>query len=269
MQFEGSRRPLERSKCNKLKLASNLRLRLHQRLHLDGKGHRRTVRKVHGREFSSKITYDATGSGTGIESASNGSADIGLSSRELEPEEQEKGLKATPIALNGIAVTYPLRAPVKNLSLDQIKKIYTGEATNWNEVGGPNLDISPIGRENGSDTCDGSESITGTADKTVHAQELTSTGAVIEAVANNPNAIGYASLSAVEGKKNVSMFTVNGVICSEKTVQDGSSPIQRPFNLVTKNSAKLSPAAEAFYKFCLDQKNADLIRSAGAVPLAK
>ena len=215
------------------------------------------------------VTYDATGSGAGIEAASNGSADIGLSSRALKDEETASGLVGTTVALDGIAVIVNAGSKVADLTVEQIAKIFTGEITDWSEVGGDAGTISCVGREAGSGTRDGFETITGTTDTCVLAQELTSTGAVIEAVAGNPNAIGYASLSSVEGKDTVKAVTVDGVACSEDTVLDGSYAIQRPFVLVTKDGAALSAQAQAFFDFATSADASDLIRAAGAVPVAK
>ena len=215
------------------------------------------------------VSYDPTGSGTGIEAAKNGTCDIGLSSRALKDEEKESGLQETIVALDGIAVIVNANSKVADLTVEQIAKIFTGEITDWSEVGGDAGAISCIGREAGSGTRDGFESITGTEDTCVLAQELTSTGAVIEAVAGNPNAIGYASLSAVEGKDTVKALTVGGVACSEETVLDGSYAIQRPFVLVTKADSALSAQAQAFFDFATSTAANDLIRAAGAVPVAE
>jgi len=215
------------------------------------------------------ITYDPTGSGAGIEAASNGSADIGLASRALKDEEKAGGLTETVVALDGIAVIVNAGSKVEDLSVEQIAKIFTGEITDWSEVGGEAGKISCIGREAGSGTRDGFESITGTKDACKLDQELTSTGGVIEAVAGNPNAIGYASLSAVEGKNTVKAVTVGGVACTEETVLDGSYAIQRPFVLVTKTGETLSDAAQAFFGYATSTAANDLIKAAGAVPVAK
>ena len=214
-------------------------------------------------------TYDPTGSGAGIEAASNGSADIGLASRALKDEEKAGGLTETVVALDGIAVIVNADSKVEDLSVEQIAKIFTGEITDWSEVGGEAGKISCIGREAGSGTRDGFESITGTKDACKLDQELTSTGGVIEAVAGNANAIGYASLSAVEGKDTVKAVTVGGVACTEETVLDGSYAIQRPFVLVTKTDASLSTAAQAFFDYTTSTAANDLIKAAGAVPVAK
>ena len=215
------------------------------------------------------VTYDPTGSGAGIEAASNGSADIGLASRALKDEEKAGGLTETIVALDGIAVIVNADSKVADLTVEQIGKIFTGEITDWSEVGGDAGTISCIGREAGSGTRDGFESITGTKDACKLDQELTSTGGVIEAVAGNPNAIGYASLSAVEGKNTVKAVTVGGVACTEETVLDGSYAIQRPFVLVTKTGETLSPAAQAFFDYATSSAASQLIKAAGAVPVAK
>lgn len=215
------------------------------------------------------VTYDATGSGTGIEAAKNGTCDIGLSSRALKDEETAAGLKGTTIALDGIAIIVNENSKVENLTVDQIAKIFTGEVTDWSEVGGDAGTIACIGREAGSGTRDGFESITETEDKCKLSQELTSTGAVIEAVKGNAGAIGYASLSAVANAEGVKAITVEGVACTEETVKDGSYKIQRPFVLVTKEGTELSEAAQAFFDFATSADAADLITKAGAVPTAE
>ena len=211
------------------------------------------------------VTYDATGSGAGIEAAKNGSADIGLSSRALKDEETAGGLVGTTVALDGIAVIVNPANGVEDLTVEQIAQIFTGEITDWSQLGGTAGTISCIGREAGSGTRDGFESITGTKDACKMDQELTSTGAVIEAVAGNANAIGYASLSSL--KDTVKALTVGGVACSEATVLDGSYAIQRPFVLVTKDGTALSAQAQAFFDFAISADAADLIRAAGAVPV--
>lgn len=213
------------------------------------------------------VSYDPTGSGAGIEAVSNGTCDIGLASRGLK--DSEAGLTATTVALDGIAVIVNANSKVEDLTVDQIAQLFTGTVTDWSAVGGDAGAVACIGRESGSGTRDGFESITGTADACVLSQELTSTGAVIEAVKNNPSAIGYASLSAVEGQDGIKAVTVGGVACTEETVLDGSYAIQRPFVLVTKEGATLSAATQAFFDFATSTAANDLIRAAGAVPAAK
>ncbi|WP_343274487.1 phosphate ABC transporter substrate-binding protein [Ligaoa zhengdingensis] len=212
------------------------------------------------------VTYDPTGSGSGITAAKEGTADIGLSSRALKDEETAD-LEGTTVALDGIAIIVNKANGVKDLSLEQISKIATGEISNWKDVGGADAPIVMIGREAGSGTRDGFESITGTSEKCVYAQELTATGAVIAAVESNENAIGYASLSSV--KDSVNMVTVDGVTPSEATVLDGTYKVQRPFVMVTKKGETLRPEVQAFIDFALDPANAEIIAGAGAVSVAK
>lgn len=210
-------------------------------------------------------TYNPTGSGSGIKAVSEGTCDIGLSSRNLKDDEKASGLTGTVLALDGIAVIVNPNNPVSDLSVEQIASIYKGEITNWKDVGGNDAEIVLIGREAGSGTRDGFESIVDVKDACKYEQELTSTGAVIAAVAANPNAIGYASLSAVDEK--VKAVTVEGVAASEATVQDGTYKIQRPFVFVTKEGAALSPAAQAFVDFALSEDAKQMVADAGAVPL--
>ena len=209
------------------------------------------------------FTYNPTGSGSGITAVSEGRCDIGLSSRNLKDEEAAKGLKATVLALDGIAVIVNPENPVSELSLEQIAKIYTGEITNWSELGGNDAEIVVIGREAGSGTRDGFESITKTADACVYRQELTSTGDVITTVAQNPDAIGYASLASIG--ETVKALVVEGVAPSEETVKDGSYLVQRPFVLVTREGEELSEAAQAFFDYITSADAASIIADAGAV----
>ncbi|MFR5689624.1 MAG: phosphate ABC transporter substrate-binding protein [Lachnospiraceae bacterium] len=213
------------------------------------------------------FTYNPTGSGSGITAVSEGRCDIGLSSRALKDEEKSQGLVETTLALDGIAIIVNKENTVEDLSLDDIAKIYTGEITNWSEVGGEDADIVLIGREAGSGTRDGFESITGTSDSCKYRQELTSTGDVITTVSSNPGAIGYASLAAV--KDTVKKVSVDGVEATEETVKDGSYKVQRPFVLVTKDGTELSEAAQAFFDYVTSKDAADIISAAGAVPVAE
>ena len=210
-----------------------------------------------------KFTYNPTGSGSGIQAVTEGRCDIGLSSRALKDDEKSSGLVETVLAYDGIAIVVSPENPVSDLDVDTIAKIYTGEITNWKDVGGDDAEIVLIGREAGSGTRDGFESITGTKDACAYRQELTSTGDVINTVSQNPNAIGYASLSAVG--ESVKALTVGGVKASEATVKDGSYVVQRPFVLVTKEGTELSPAAQAFFDYAISPEVADIIANAGAV----
>ena len=210
------------------------------------------------------VTYDPTGSGAGITGASDGTLDIGLSSRVLHDDETD--VEAITICLDGIAIVTNTANPVENLTLEQLAGIFTGEITNWSEVGGNDAEIVVIGREAGSGTRDGFEEIVGVADQCQYDQELTATGAVTAAVAANENAIGYASLSAVDDSVNDP--TVEGVACTEETVQDGSYVLQRPFNFVVKKDAELSDAAQAFITWATDGSANEWILKAGCVPVA-
>lgn len=210
------------------------------------------------------VSYDPTGSGAGITGAADKTLDIGLSSRALKDDEKAD-VEGTTIALDGIAIIVNNASKVEDLTVDQLKQMFTGEITNWSEVGGDDGEIVLIGREAGSGTRDGFESIVDVKDSCKYAQELTATGAVISAVEANPLAIGYASLSAVGD--NVKMVTVGGVECSEETVKDGSYEVQRPFVFVTNKSVTLSEQAQAFFDFATSADAADLIRTAGAVPV--
>ena len=212
------------------------------------------------------FTYNPTGSGSGIQAVSEGRCDIGLSSRALKDDEKASGLKETIVALDGLAIIVNPQNPVKDLSLEPIAKIYTGEITNWKDVGGEDAEIVRIGREAGSGTRDGFESITDTKDACQYRQELTSTGDVITTVSQNPNAIGYASLAAI--KDSVKALTVNGVAPTEATVKDGTYLVQRPFVLVTKEGVSLSETAQKFFDFATSADAASIISAAGAVPVA-
>lgn len=216
-----------------------------------------------GQNSGVTFTYNPTGSGSGIQAVKEGRCDIGLSSRDLKDEEIANGLKATVLAYDGIAVIVNPENPVVDLDMDSISKIYTGEITNWKDVGGQDAEIVLIGREAGSGTRDGFESITKTEDVCQYRQELTSTGDVITAVSQNPAAIGYASLASVN--EQVQTVRVNGVEPTEDSIKDGSYVIQRPFILVTKEDTPLSDTAQKFFDFATSVEAAQFISAAGAV----
>ena len=212
-----------------------------------------------------KVTYNPTGSGSGIQAVQEGRCDIGLSSRDLTDEEEADGLVGTVVALDGIAIVVNPENGVTDLTIEQIAGLYTGEITNWKEVGGADAPVVLIGREAGSGTRDGFESITGTEDKCNYSQELTSTGDVIATVGSNPNAIGYASLASVND--SVRALKVEGVEPTTETIQNGEYKIQRNFVLVTKSGTELSSAAQAFFDFATSDAADELIEKAGAVPV--
>ncbi len=210
------------------------------------------------------FTYNPSGSSSGISAVAEGRCDIGLSSRDLKDEEKESGLQETVLAYDGIAVIVNPENPVSDLDLETIAKIYTGEITNWSEVGGNDAEIVLIGREAGSGTRDGFESITETEDICQYRQELTSTGDVITTVASNPDAIGYASVASI--KDSVKALTVGGVEATEESIKNGSYVIQRPFIMVTRTDTELSEAAQKFYDYAISEDAKEIITSAGVVP---
>ena len=215
-------------------------------------------------ETGISVTYNPTGSGSGIQAVQEGRCDIGLSSRALKDEEVASGLTGTVVALDGIAIIVHPENPVSDLSLDDIAKIYTGEITNWSEVGGNDAEIVLIGREAGSGTRDGFETITDTKDTCKYRQELTSTGDVITTVSQNPNAIGYASAASI--KSTVKAVTVDGVTPTEDAIKNGEYVVQRPFVLVTRTGEALSEAAQKFFDYALSTEAGEIIAAAGAVP---
>ena len=210
------------------------------------------------------FTYNPTGSGSGIKAVQEGRCDIGLSSRDLKAEEMEAGLTGTVLAYDGIAIIVHPENPVSDLSLDAIAKIYTGEISNWSELGGKDAEIVLIGREAGSGTRDGFESITGTEDACNYRQELTSTGDVITSVSQNPGAIGYASVASI--KDTVKALTVDGVAATEESIKDGTYVVQRPFVLVTRADIPLSDAAFRFFTYVTSEDAKQIISDAGVVP---
>ena len=214
-------------------------------------------------ETGIQFTYNPTGSGSGIQAVLDGRCDIGLSSRNLKEEEKEAGLTETILAFDGIAVIVNPENPVADLSLETIGDIYTGEITNWSEVGGADAEIVLIGREAGSGTRDGFESITDTEDACVYRQELTSTGDVITTVSQNPAAIGYASVASV--KDSVKALTVDGVEATEENIKDGSNVVQRPFVLVTKAEEALTEAAQMYFDYITSEEANEIISAAGVV----
>ena len=235
----------------------------------DGSTSMEKVMEILGEVFQEKtgntVNYNPTGSGSGIQAVSEKRCDIGLASRNLKDEEKANGLTGTVVAIDGIAIVVNKENPVSDLTVEQIAKLYTGEITNWSELGGNDAPVVRIGREAASGTRDGFESITKTAEKCLYDQELTSTGDVIATVAGNANAIGYASLSAVGD--TVKVLSVGGVTPSEETVQNGTYAIQRNFVLVTRDDTPLTGAAKAFFDFATSKEADEYIIQAGAVPV--
>lgn len=219
--------------------------------------------EVFQEETGISFTFNPTGSGSGIKAVTEGRCDIGLSSRDLKAEEAEAGLTATVLAYDGIAIIVNPENTVEDLTSETLAKIYRGEITNWSEVGGNNTEIVLIGREAGSGTRDGFESITGTEDVCKYRQELTSTGDVITTVSQNPGAVGYASLASV--KDSVKAVSIDGVVPSEETIKDRSYVVQRPFVLVTKTEEELSEGAQRFFDYITSDAAVEIISGAGVV----
>ena len=210
-----------------------------------------------------QISYTGSGSSAGIEGVLAGGCDLGLSSRELSEDELGEGAVANVIAKDGVAVVVNPENPVTELTSEQIAKIFTGEITNWSELGGNDAEIAVFGRDSASGTRSAFEEILGIEDKCAYLNEYSTTGDVIGNVASNPNAIGYASLSAVN--ETVTAVAVDGVAPSEATVADGSFPIQRPFVIVTVEGTELSAEAKAFLDYAMSAEVAEIIAAAGAV----
>ncbi len=213
-----------------------------------------------------KVTYNPTGSGAGIQAVSSGRCDIGLASRELKTEEKA-ALDSTVLAIDGIAIIVNTENSVADLTMEQVRKIYTGEIKNWSEVGGNDATVVLIGREAASGTRDGFESVTGTKGNCTYTQELTSAGDVIQTVAGNPNAIGYTSLAAV--KKTVKTVRVEGIAPSKESIQSGNYKIQRNFLMITPKNGELSDTAKSFFEFAISERAEQFVEMAGAIPVLR
>ncbi len=218
--------------------------------------------EAYKRDGGGIINVSGSGSGAGIQAVLTGMCDIGLSSRELTEEEKVKGAKGHIVALDGIAVIINLENPVSELTMVQLKDIYTGKVMNWKEVGGVDAPVAVLGREAGSGTRDAFEVAVGAVGECVHTCEYNATGDVVGGVSRNQNAIGYVSLSAVG--EGVKALPLDGVSCTLGTVQNGSYPISRPFIFVVNSS--VSPAAKRFLNFVLGPKAEEIILLTGMVP---
>lgn len=213
-----------------------------------------------------KVTYNPTGSSSGIQAVAESRCDIGLASRDLK-EEEMADLQGTVVAIDGIGIIVNTENPVADLTIEQIGMIYSGKIDNWKEVGGNDAPIVCIGREAASGTRDGFEEVTGTKDKCKYSQELTSTGDVVQTISGNPNAIGYASVASANDM--VKMVSIEGVSPTTETIQNGKYKIQRNFVLVTKKETPLSQAAQEFFDFATSPQADSLITEAGAVPVKR
>ena len=209
------------------------------------------------------VNLNLTGSGTGIQEASEGKCDIGNSSRKLKDEEAEK-LDATVVGLDGIALVVNPVNKLEDISLQDLAKVYSGEITNWKELGGDDKAIVVIGREDGSGTRDGFESIVMGDKEPKYAQELESTGSVINAVPTTEGAIGYASLANVD--ETVKALKIGGVEATEENVKSGAYEVQRPFICATLKGSD-NKLAKAYLDFILSEEGQALVLAQGAVPV--
>ena len=209
------------------------------------------------------VNLNLTGSGTGIQEASEGKCDIGNSSRKLKDEEAEK-LDATVVGLDGIALVVNPANKLEDITLEDLAKVYSGEITNWKELGGDDKSIVVIGREDGSGTRDGFESIVMGDKEPKYAQELESTGSVINAVATTDGAIGYASLANVD--ETVKALKIGGVEATEENVKSGAYEVQRPFICATLKGSDNKLVA-AYIDFILSEEGQALVLAQGAVPV--
>ena len=209
------------------------------------------------------VNLNLTGSGTGIQEASEGKCDIGNSSRKLKDEEAEK-LDATVVGLDGIALVVNPVNKLEDITLEDLAKVYSGEITNWKELGGDDKSIVVIGREDGSGTRDGFESIAMGDKEPKYAQELESTGSVINAVATTDGAIGYASLANVD--ETVKALKIGGVEATEENVKSGAYEVQRPFICATLKGSD-NKLVKAYLDFILSEEGQALVLAQGAVPV--
>lgn len=205
-----------------------------------------------------------TGSGAGLEAVASKTTDIGDSSRALTDEEKAKGLEENIVAIDGIATITNKSNKVTNLTKDQLAKIYTGQITNWKDLGGQDEAIVVIGREAGSGTRGAFEELLGIEDQCQYAQELNETGTVLAKVAKTSGSIGYVSLDVLDD--TVSPLQLDGVEPSEKTVKDGSYALQRPFVMATNGKiSEQSKQVQAVFDFINSDDGQKIIKKVGLV----
>lgn len=231
------------------------------KLTLNGSTSMTSVCDALGEAFMEKypnVTYEKanTGSGSAVTAVNDGNAMIGDLSRDLKDDENPDNFDIYVIALDGIAVAVNNENPVSDLTQDQIAKIFTGEITNWSEVGGDDAAITVIGRESSSGTRDGFESIFNVADKCKYAAELGETGQVVQRVSSDKNAIGYVSLASAEGVK---ALKVDGVEATEENVSNGTYKVQRNFTQITKKGSTDS-IIKAWFDFLRSDEGQQIIK---------
>lgn len=210
------------------------------------------------------VTVEYTGSGAGLESLAAGSVDIGNASRGLKDEEKGKGLVENVVAIDGIAVITNTSNAVTDVTTEDLAKIYTGEISNWKDLGGQDEAIVVIGRENGSGTRDAFEEILKVKDSCAYAQELDSTGAVLAKVAATPGSIGYVSLDVVDG--SVIGMKLNGVEPSEEQILAGNYVLQRPFVMATKGAiGEQSDLVKDWFEYVTSDEGKAVIKKVGLI----
>ena len=210
------------------------------------------------------VTAEFTGSSAGVESVLAGSCDIGNSSRALTEDEKAEGAVENIVAIDGIAVVVDPANTVTNLTKDQLISIYTGETTNWSEVGGADQAIVVVGREAGSGTRGAFEELLEIEDACAYANELDSTGAVMAKVASTPGAIGYVSLDVLDD--TVTAVQLDGVDATEENIKAGSYSLSRPFVMATKGEiSEQKPEVQELFNYLASEEGQELIKSVGLI----
>ncbi len=210
------------------------------------------------------VTAEFVGSGAGIEAVTNGTADIGNSSRSLKDEEKAAGVVENIVAIDGIAVCVDPANEVADLTKEQLTNIYNGTITNWKEVGGADEPIIVIGREAGSGTRGAFEELVDLQDACKYANELDSTGAVIAKVASTPGAIGYASLDALDD--SVKALSLEGVEATAENIKAGNYFLSRPFVMATKGEvSEQNDLVQAWFDFVLGDEGQQVASEIGLI----
>ena len=210
------------------------------------------------------VTTEYTGSGAGIESVTSGAVDIGNASRALSDKEKSAGIEENIVAIDGIAVITDTANTITDIKSEDLAKVYTGEITNWKDLGGPDEQIVVIGREAGSGTRDAFEELMDVKDSCKYAQELDSTGAVLAKVAATPGAVGYVSLDVLDD--TVNGLKINSVEPTEDNILAGDYVLQRPFVMATKGEiSEQSKQVQAYFDFINSADGQNVIKSVGLI----
>lgn len=210
------------------------------------------------------VTAEFVGSGAGIEAVTNGTADIGNSSRSLKDEEKAAGVVENVVAIDGIAVCVDPANEVADLTKEQLTNIYNGTVTNWKEVGGADEPIIVIGREAGSGTRGAFEELVDLKDACKYANELDSTGAVIAKVASTPGAIGYASLDALDD--SVKALSLEGVEATAENIKAGNYFLSRPFVMATKGEiSEQNDLVQAWFDYVMGDEGQQIASEVGLI----